>query len=72
MDGDRAYVSGVEKLYGTQVIANDIRGACALVLAGLAATGKTVVTGVHHWKRGYQALEQKLANLGAHISLETP
>ena len=64
-----ATVRGVEELYGTQVIATDIRASCALVLAGLAAKGTTIVTGVHHWKRGYQSLEKKLQQLGASIEL---
>lgn len=64
-----AFVRGVEKLYGTQVIASDIRASCALVLAGLVAQGTTIVTGVHHWKRGYQSLEKKLQKLGANIEL---
>lgn len=64
-----AIVRGVEELYGTQVIATDIRASCALVLAGLAAKGTTIVTGVHHWKRGYQSLEKKLQQLGANIEL---
>lgn len=64
-----ATVRGVEELYGTQVIATDIRASCALVLAGLAAKGSTIVTGVHHWKRGYQSLEKKLQQIGANIEL---
>jgi UDP-N-acetylglucosamine 1-carboxyvinyltransferase len=64
-----ATVRGVEELYGTQVIATDIRASCALVLAGLVAKGSTIVTGVHHWKRGYQSLEKKLQQLGASIEL---
>jgi UDP-N-acetylglucosamine 1-carboxyvinyltransferase len=62
-----AYVTGVEELYGTQVIASDIRASCALVLAGLAAKGTTVMTAIHHWRRGYDALEVKLSKLGARI-----
>lgn len=68
--GDRAYVTGVDALYGTQVIATDIRASCALVLAGLAAHGTTVMTGIHHWKRGYDNLEKKLASLGAAIQIK--
>ena len=64
-----ATVRGVEELYGTQVIATDIRASCALVLAGLVAKDSTIVTGVHHWKRGYQSLEKKLQQLGASIEL---
>lgn len=71
VEGDRAHITGVEELYGTHVIASDIRASCALVLAGLAAKGKTVVTGIRHWRRGYDALEKKLYGLGAQIFLET-
>ncbi len=68
--GDRATITGVETLYGTSVIAADIRGSCALVIAGLAAQGTTVMTGMHHWKRAYDHFENKLAALGAHISVQ--
>ncbi|MGE0206254.1 MAG: UDP-N-acetylglucosamine 1-carboxyvinyltransferase [Candidatus Babeliales bacterium] len=71
LEGDRAYITGVEELYGTHVIAADIRASCALVLAGLAAKGTTIVTGVRHWKRGYDALDKKLQSLGAQIFLKT-
>jgi len=70
VEGDKARILGVEALYGAQVIAGDIRGSCSLVLAGLAAHGKTIMTGVHHFKRGYQALDKKLAYLGAKIALK--
>lgn len=70
INGDRVVVTGVDVLYGASVIATDIRASCALVLAGLAAKGTTVMTGIHHWKRGYQALEKKLALLGANIVLK--
>jgi UDP-N-acetylglucosamine 1-carboxyvinyltransferase len=60
----------VENLYGSTVIATDIRASCALVLAGLAAQGTTTITGVHHWKRGYDGLERKLNGLGAKIALK--
>jgi UDP-N-acetylglucosamine 1-carboxyvinyltransferase len=68
--GDRAFVTGVETLYGAHVIATDIRASCALVLAGLAAQGTTTMTGVNHWKRGYESLEKKLAALGASIMIQ--
>ena len=68
---DRAYVAGVDQLYGTNLIASDIRASCALVLAGLVAQGITQVSGVDHWQRGYQDLEHKLAALGARIILKT-
>lgn len=68
VNGDRAIVKGVTSLKGADVVASDIRASCALVLAGLAADGTTHVFGTHHWRRGYQNLEEKLAGLGAFIS----
>ncbi len=65
----KVVVTGVDQLYGTSVIASDIRASCALMLAGLVAQGTTVMTGVHHWQRGYDALEHKLQLLGAHIKM---
>jgi UDP-N-acetylglucosamine 1-carboxyvinyltransferase len=69
VEHDTAIVTGVDELYGASVIATDIRASCALVIAGLMAKGTTIMTGIHHWKRGYEALEEKLALLGAHIVL---
>ncbi len=68
-DRNVAVVTGVEKLYGANVIATDIRASCALVLAGMVANGVTVMTGVHHWLRGYDALDKKLRTLGANIKV---
>ncbi|MEX0848859.1 MAG: UDP-N-acetylglucosamine 1-carboxyvinyltransferase [Candidatus Dependentiae bacterium] len=65
----KVMITGVEQLYGCPVIAPDIRASCALVLAGLVAQGNTVMTGVHHWQRAYDALESKLQFLGALIEL---
>ncbi|EKD23435.1 MAG: UDP-N-acetylglucosamine 1-carboxyvinyltransferase, partial [uncultured bacterium] len=67
VDHDTAIITGVEKLYGASVIATDIRASCALVLAGFVAEGQTVMTGVHHFKRGYDSLDKKLQKLGASI-----
>ncbi len=69
IDHDTALIRGVERLYGEHVIASDIRASCALVLAGLVAEGRTTISGVHHWKRGYQGLEDKLCALGANVKL---
>jgi UDP-N-acetylglucosamine 1-carboxyvinyltransferase len=66
--GSRAIVRGVAKLSGAPVTASDLRASAALVLAGLAAHGQTVVRKVHHLDRGYDALEEKLAQLGARIT----
>lgn len=65
----KAIIRGVEKLYGNEVIASDIRASCCLVIAGLIAEGQTKISGVHHWLRGYDKLESKLTALGASIIL---
>ena len=67
--GNTATIRGVDELYGTKLIATDIRASCALVIAGLAATGSTEVTGIHHWRRGYDKLENKLNQLGGNIEI---
>lgn len=67
--GHFATVLGVESLYGANVVAKDIRAACALSLAGLVAHGETHIEGLHHWKRGYETFDAKLRTLGAHIEL---
>jgi UDP-N-acetylglucosamine 1-carboxyvinyltransferase len=69
VEHNKAVVKGIERLYGGFVIATDIRASCALVLAGLVAQGKTMITGIHHWQRGYHALEHKLRQLGADIEI---
>jgi UDP-N-acetylglucosamine 1-carboxyvinyltransferase len=65
--GPTAFVSGVEELHGAVVTASDLRASAALVLAGLAAGGCTVVRRIHHLDRGYERLETRLAGLGARI-----
>ncbi|HSW75598.1 MAG TPA: UDP-N-acetylglucosamine 1-carboxyvinyltransferase [Candidatus Saccharimonadales bacterium] len=68
--GHYAQLEGTPQLEGAEVVATDIRAACALALLGLAAHGTTMVQkGVHHWKRGYETLEEKLRQLGACIEL---
>ncbi|MBQ6949960.1 MAG: UDP-N-acetylglucosamine 1-carboxyvinyltransferase, partial [Clostridia bacterium] len=62
-----AVVQGVEKLHGNRVCARDLRGGAALVLAGLAAEGDTLVENVHLIDRGYAALEKSLSSLGARV-----
>jgi UDP-N-acetylglucosamine 1-carboxyvinyltransferase len=63
-----AVVKGVEKLSGTKIVAPDIRGGAALVVAGLIAEGKTEVTGLKHIDRGYEDLAGRLSLLGADIT----
>ena len=65
--GKYVRIRGVEKLVGAPVDAPDIRAGGALVLAGLAAEGETIIRGVKYIDRGYQQLEQKLTALGAQI-----
>ena len=60
-------ISGVNSLSGAPVMASDLRGGVALVLAALAAKGETVVTRIYHIDRGYYQLEKKLTSIGAHI-----
>lgn len=67
-DRNTATVRGVEKLTGAPVEAPDIRAGAALVTAALAAEGETDITNVEVIDRGYEALEQKLASLGAAVS----
>ena len=62
-----AIVRGTKKLSGAQVMATDLRASFALVLAGLAAEGETVVNRVYHLDRGYEKIEQKLRGVGADI-----
>jgi len=69
-NGHYAQLEGTPDLSGADVVATDIRAACALALLGLAAQGTTKVEkGVHHWKRGYETLDIKLQQLGAKIIL---
>ena len=65
--GRNAFVRGVEKLKGASVIAHDLRGGAALVLAGLAAEGRSEVMDISHIDRGYGSFEYKLRSLGADI-----
>ncbi|NLH15800.1 MAG: UDP-N-acetylglucosamine 1-carboxyvinyltransferase [Phycisphaerae bacterium] len=66
-EGATAIVAGVKKLIAAPVMASDLRASAALVLAGLAAQGKTVVNRVYHIDRGYEKIEQKLNLAGAKI-----
>jgi UDP-N-acetylglucosamine 1-carboxyvinyltransferase len=66
-DGRTAVVTGPTPLSGAQVMATDLRASASLVLAGLAATGETVVDRVYHLDRGYFRIDEKLRGLGADI-----
>ena len=66
-DGSTAIIRGVPHYQGAQVMASDLRASAALVLAGLAARGRTVISRVYHLDRGYERMEAKLVGLGAQI-----
>ncbi len=67
LDGQNAKITGVSELTGAPVMATDLRASVSLVIAGLAATGKTTVSRVYHLDRGFERLEQKLSGCGAQI-----
>ena len=66
-EGSTATVCGVETLKGAPVMATDLRASVSLVLAGLAAQGKTVIDRLYHLDRGYEKIEDKLSRLGARV-----
>jgi UDP-N-acetylglucosamine 1-carboxyvinyltransferase len=68
LEGTVATITGVEKFSGANVMATDLRASAALVLAGLAAEGETVISRVYHLDRGYEKLEAKLSQVGARIT----
>src|SRR6202050_3240192 len=67
LEGNTAIIHGVEKLTAAPVMATDLRASASLVLAGLIAEGRTEVERIYHIDRGYEAIEEKLAQLGARI-----
>ncbi|HEY0570580.1 MAG TPA: UDP-N-acetylglucosamine 1-carboxyvinyltransferase [Enterovirga sp.] len=71
LDGETAIVEGVDKLRGAPVMATDLRASVSLVIAALAAEGETMVNRIYHLDRGFERLEEKLANCGATIERVT-
>ena len=67
VEGNTAIVTGVEKLIAAPVMATDLRASASLILAGLVAEGQTIVDRIYHIDRGYECIEEKLAQLGANI-----
>jgi UDP-N-acetylglucosamine 1-carboxyvinyltransferase len=57
----------VDRLFAAPVMASDLRASAALVLAGLKAEGVTEVNRVYHIDRGYEGLDEKLIEIGAHV-----
>ena len=70
VEGQTAIIRGVGRLSGAVVSVPELRAGAALVLAGLAAEGETVVEDVGHIDRGYEGIEGKLAAVGAQIRRE--
>ena len=69
--GRTAFITGVERLKGAVVEASDLRAGAALVLAGLAAEGQTVVKNIHFIDRGYEEIEKTFSQVGARIERVT-
>ena len=66
--GRTARIRGVDRLQGATATCTDVRAAAALVLAGLGATGETVLDGLDHLDRGYDRMAEKLAICGSDIA----
>ena len=67
LEGNTAITTGVKQLMSAPLMATDLRASASLVLAGLVAKGATEVDRIYHIDRGYETIEEKLANLGAQI-----
>jgi UDP-N-acetylglucosamine 1-carboxyvinyltransferase len=67
ISGNTAVVRGVDRLQGATVMATDLRASASLVIAGLAAGGQTTIDRIYHLDRGYECIEEKLAQLGGRI-----
>ena len=67
LEGNTAIIKGVAKLKAAPVMATDLRASASLVLAGLVAEGRTDIERIYHIDRGYEAIEEKLAQIGAQI-----
>jgi len=67
ISGNHAIVRGPRTLTGAPVLASDLRASASLVLAGLCATGETLVDRVYHIDRGYETIVRKLRSIGADI-----
>jgi UDP-N-acetylglucosamine 1-carboxyvinyltransferase len=68
IEGNTAMIEGVEYLSGATVMATDLRASASLVIAGLVASGETLIDRIYHLDRGYDRMERKLSALGADIT----
>jgi UDP-N-acetylglucosamine 1-carboxyvinyltransferase len=66
-EGNTAFIKGVERLVGAEVMATDLRASASLVIAGMAAEGTTLIDRIYHLDRGYDRMEVKLSKVGADI-----
>lgn len=71
VNANTAVSYGVDRLRAAPVMATDLRASASLVLAGLAAEGKTVIDRIYHLDRGYECIEEKLLQLGANVFRQT-
>ena len=71
VQGQMAHIYGNDGLKGASVIAHDLRGGAALIVAGLGAEGETIVADCYHVDRGYEDIVTTLQTLGAHIGRES-
>jgi UDP-N-acetylglucosamine 1-carboxyvinyltransferase len=69
IENDTAIVIGKTKLTGTEVVATDLRAGASLVIAGLIADNRTIISEVEHILRGYEGIIEKLTNVGADIKI---
>jgi UDP-N-acetylglucosamine 1-carboxyvinyltransferase len=67
IQGNKSVVKGVPRLQGARVMATDLRASASLVIAGLVAEGETLIERIYHLDRGYEAMQAKLAGLGARV-----
>ena len=72
VENNTAFVCGVDALVGAPVMSTDIRASASLIIAGLAAKGRTEVSRVYHIDRGYEQIEEKFRSLGANIWRKNP
>ena len=68
VSGNLANINGVSAISGAPVMATDLRASASLILAGLCASGETIVDRIYHIDRGYERIEEKLRYLGAEIT----
>ena len=68
VSGNLANINGVSSISGAPVMATDLRASASLILAGLCASGETIVDRIYHIDRGYERIEEKLRYLGAEIT----